>query len=50
MGHVAEHVALQVQKEAGHDLRRGKTRQVKGRSGVYHVVYGYVDERVGLKA
>ena len=50
MGHVAEHISLQVQKEAGHDLRRGKTRQVKGRRGVYNVVYGYVDERVGLTA
>ena len=50
LGHVAEHVSLQVQKEAGHDLRRGKTRQVKGRRGVYNVIYGYVDERVGLEA
>jgi len=50
MGHVAEHVALQVQKEAGHDLSRGKTRQVKGRRGIYNVIYGYVDERVGLAA
>jgi cyanophycin synthetase len=31
LGHVAEHVALQLQQEAGHDLRRGKTRMVKGR-------------------
>jgi cyanophycin synthetase len=50
LGHVAEHVALQVQKEAGHDLRRGKTRQVKGRRGVYNVIYGFVDERVALAA
>ena len=50
MGHVAEHVSLQVQKEAGHDLRRGKTRQVKGKRGIYNVIYGYVDERVGLAA
>ena len=50
LGHVAEHISLQVQKEAGHDLRRGKTRQVKGKRGVYNVVYGYVDERVGLAA
>jgi len=50
LGHVAEHVSLQVQKEAGHDLRRGKTRGVKGKRGVYNVVYGYVDERVGLAA
>ena len=50
MGHVAEHISLQMQKEAGHDLRRGKTRQVEGRRGIYNVVYGYVDERVGLSA
>jgi cyanophycin synthetase len=50
MGHVAEHVSLQLQKEAGHDLRRGKTRQVRGQAGMYNVIYGYVDERVGLAA
>jgi cyanophycin synthetase len=50
MGHVAEHVSLQLQKEAGHDLRRGKTRQVSGKAGMYNVIYGYVDERVGLAA
>ncbi len=50
LGHVTEHISLQVQKEAGHDLRRGKTRGVKGRRGVYNVVYGFVDERVGLAA
>ena len=33
LGHVAEHVALQLQQEAGHDQRRGKTRMVKGRTG-----------------
>ncbi|MFN8098290.1 MAG: cyanophycin synthetase [Dermatophilaceae bacterium] len=50
LGHVTEHVALQLQQEAGHDLRRGKTRMVKGRRGVYNVVYGYADEGVGLSA
>ncbi len=50
LGHVAEHVALQLQQEAGHDIRRGKTRQVKGSPGLYNVVYGYVDERVALAA
>ena len=43
LGHVAEHVALQLQQEAGHDLRRGKTRQVKGSPGRYNVIYGYTD-------
>ncbi len=50
LGHVAEHVALELQTEAGHDLRRGKTRMVRGRTGVYNVIYGYADETVGLAA
>src|SRR5262245_36323240 len=44
LGHVAEHVALQLQQEVGHDLRRGKTRQVRGEPGRYNVIYGYSDE------
>jgi cyanophycin synthetase len=50
LGHVAEHVALQLQQEAGHDLRRGKTREVKGQPGRYNVIYDYTDETVGLAA
>jgi cyanophycin synthetase len=50
LGHVAEHVALQLQQAVGHDMRRGKTRQVKGRRGVYNVIYAYADEGVGLAA
>ena len=50
LGHVAEHVALQLQQEAGHDQRRGKTRLVKGQAGRYNVIYGYTDEGVGLAA
>ena len=50
LGHVSEHVALQLQQEAGHDQRRGKTRQVKGMPGRYNVIYGYTDEGVGLAA
>jgi cyanophycin synthetase len=50
LGHVAEHCALALQQVVGHDIRRGKTRQVKGRTGVYNVIYGYVDEQVGLAA
>ena len=49
LGHVAEHTALQLQQEAGHDIRRGKTRGT-GVTGQYNVIYGYVDERVGLTA
>ncbi len=50
LGHVSEHVSLALQQVVGHDIRRGKTRQVKGREGVYNVIYGYVDEQVGLAA
>jgi cyanophycin synthetase len=49
LGHVAEHTALQLQQEAGHDIRRGKTRGT-GVRGQYNVIYGYVDEQVGLAA
>ena len=50
LGHVSEHLALQLQQEAGHDQRRGKTRGVKGSPGVYNVIYGYANEDVGLAA
>ena len=50
LGHVAEHVALALQQVVGHDIRRGKTRQVKGQKGHYNVVYGFLDEQVGLAA
>ena len=50
LGHVAEHVALQLQQEAGHDQRRGKTRAVKEHPGRYNVIYDYTDETVGLAA
>ena len=50
LGHVAEHVALALQQVVGHDVRRGKTRMVKGVKGRYNIVYGYVDEQVGLAA
>ncbi len=50
VGHVAEHVALQLQQAVGHDMRRGKTRQVKGERGRYNVIYAYYDESVGLAA
>ncbi len=50
LGHVTEHVALQLQQAAGHDQRRGKTRAVKGQPGRYNVIYDYTDETVGLAA
>jgi len=49
MGHVAEHVALELQREAGGSTTRGKTRRA-GTPGVYNVVYGYSEEQVGVAA
>ena len=49
-GHVVEHVALELQSLAGHKASRGKTRSVKGRPGVYNVLFDYVDEDAGLAA
>ncbi|HEY9287065.1 MAG TPA: cyanophycin synthetase [Candidatus Dormibacteraeota bacterium] len=49
LGHVAEHVALELQREAGGSTTRGKTRK-SGTPGVYNVIYGYNEEQVGLAA
>ena len=49
VGHVAEHIALQLQREAGTEVGRGKTRGT-GEPGRYHVVYSYAEEAVGLAA
>lgn len=45
-GHVVEHVALELQRTAGHEITRGKTRST-GEDGVYNVIYGYLDDTVG---
>ena len=50
LGHVAEHVALELQTLAGHRVTRGKTRSVKGRPGIYNVMFAYEEEEVGLLA
>ena len=49
LGHVAEHVALQLQRDAGTEVGRGKTRST-GEPGRYHVVYSFAEESVGLAA
>jgi cyanophycin synthetase len=50
LGHVAEHIALELQTLAGSPVTRGKTRSVRGRPGVYNVLYAYCEEEVGLLA
>lgn len=50
IGHVIEHVAIELQAQAGAAVTRGKTRSVKGREGVYDILFCYGDERSGLAA
>jgi cyanophycin synthetase len=49
LGHVAEHVALQLQRDAGTEVGRGKTRGT-GEPGRYNVIFSYAEESVGLAA
>ncbi|MBI4249100.1 MAG: cyanophycin synthetase [Elusimicrobia bacterium] len=49
LGHVVEHVALELQCLAGMKVGFGKTRETRT-PGVYHIVYRYRDERAGLEA
>lgn len=50
LGHVTEHVALELQCLAGSPVTRGKTRSVKGQPGVYNVMFAYQEDVVGLLA
>src|ERR1700761_4169000 len=49
MGHVVEHIALEIQTLAGMDTGFGRTRETKT-PGVYNVVFNYVEEKVGIYA
>lgn len=46
MGHVIEHIALEIQTLAGMDVGFGRTRSY-GEEGVYNVVFAYMEEKVG---
>ncbi len=49
MGHVIEHVALELQTLAGMDMGFGRTRST-GKPGEYHVVFDYMEEEAGVFA
>jgi cyanophycin synthetase len=49
MGHILEHVAIELQNVAGEPVTFGKTRGA-GAEGTYHVLYQYEQEDVGLEA
>ncbi|WP_353776865.1 cyanophycin synthetase [Winogradskyella sp. 3972H.M.0a.05] len=46
MGHIIEHIALELQTLAGMDVGFGRTRGY-GEYGVYNVVFAYMEESVG---
>ena len=47
MGHVIEHIALEMQTLAGMDCGFGRTRTT-GVDGIYNVVFSYMEEKVGI--
>jgi len=49
MGHIIEHIALEIQTLAGMDTGFGRTRDY-GEHGVYNVVFSYMEENVGRYA
>ncbi|PWG82615.1 cyanophycin synthetase [Pararcticibacter amylolyticus] len=49
MGHIIEHIALEIQTLAGMDAGFGRTRSTKT-TGVYNVVFIYQEESVGIYA
>lgn len=49
MGHVIEHIALELQTAAGMDMGFGRTRGT-GKKGEYFVVFDYMEEDAGVYA
>ena len=49
MGHVIEHIALEIQTLAGMECGFGRTRESET-PGVYHVVFSYWEEKAGIYA
>jgi cyanophycin synthetase len=49
MGHVIEHIALEIQTLAGMETGFGRTRET-GTKGVYHVVFSYWEKEAGVHA
>lgn len=50
LGHILEHSAIELQNMAGSAVSFGRARGVKGRPGVYDVVFEYREREVGLAA
>lgn len=50
MGHIIEHIALEIQNLAGMETSFGRTRGYGKKIGVYNVVFEYEEEEVGRYA
>ncbi|MBL7763477.1 MAG: cyanophycin synthetase [Chitinophagaceae bacterium] len=50
MGHVIEHIALEIQTLAGMDTGFGRTRGAGEKAGVYYVIFSYMEEDAGVYA
>ena len=50
LGHVMEHLALELQSVAGSNVTFGRTRSIDGQPGQYNMVFQYLDAEVGREA
>jgi len=50
MGHVMEHVAIELQNVAGSPVTFGRTRSIEGETARYNMVFEYKDEAVGRES
>ncbi len=50
LGHVMEHIALELQNIAGSPVSFGRTRSIDGQPGHYTMVFQYLDAEVGREA
>jgi len=50
LGHVMEHVAIELQNVAGSNVTFGRTRSIDGAPGHYNMVFQYKDAEVGREA
>ncbi|MEM7082635.1 MAG: cyanophycin synthetase [Pseudomonadota bacterium] len=50
LGHVMEHVAIEMQNVAGIEVTFGRTRSIDDAPGHYNMVFEYTDDRVGREA
>src|SRR5687767_6550411 len=50
MGHVIEHIALEIQTLAGMEVGFGRTRSTGQKESMYYVIFDYMEEDAGVYA